>query len=119
MEAYEGLISFLNDLDRLRGCANLCFFSKSVRKKLCYFSPHVRCPGEAFEIKSEFETYTYIPGKRVTSSAETEIFGTWDATDIAKRRVKYHPFCHCLSRFFTMDDNLHPLHSASVVYSEH
>ena len=47
-EAYEGLICFLNDSGRLRGCANLCFFSKVVGKKLCYFSPHVRCPGEAF-----------------------------------------------------------------------
>ena len=33
-------------------------------------------------------------------------FGTWDATNIAKRCVKYHPFRHCLSRFFTCDDDL-------------
>ena len=31
--------------------------------------------------------------------------GTWDATNIAKRRVKYHLFRHCLSRFFTSDDD--------------
>ena len=32
--------------------------------------------------------------------------GTWDATDIAKRRIKPHLFRHCLSRFFTRDDDL-------------
>ena len=32
--------------------------------------------------------------------------GTWDTTDIAKRRIKHHPFRHCLSRFFRSDDNL-------------
>ena len=32
--------------------------------------------------------------------------GTWDATNIAKRRVKQHPIRHCLSRFFTSDDDL-------------
>ena len=30
--------------------------------------------------------------------------GTWDATDIATRRVKHHSFRHCLSRFLTSDD---------------
>ena len=30
-------------------------------------------------------------------------FGTWDATDIAKRRVEHHPFRHCHSIFFTAD----------------
>ena len=29
--------------------------------------------------------------------------GTSDVTDIAKRRVKHHPFRHCPSRFFTSD----------------
>ena len=39
-------------------------------------------------------------------------FGTWDATDIATRRVKHHPFRHCLSRFFKSDDDLQcPLYS--------
>ena len=33
-------------------------------------------------------------------------FGTWDATDIANRHVKHHPLRHCLSRFFTSDDDL-------------
>ena len=32
--------------------------------------------------------------------------GTWDVTDIAIRRVKHHPIRHCLSRFFTSDDDL-------------
>ena len=32
--------------------------------------------------------------------------GTWDAMDIAKRRVKHHPFRHCFSRFFTGADDL-------------
>ena len=32
--------------------------------------------------------------------------GTWDATNIAKRRVKHHPFHYCLSIFFTSDDDL-------------
>ena len=31
---------------------------------------------------------------------------TWEVTDIAKRRVKHHPFHHCFSRFFTSDDDL-------------
>ena len=31
---------------------------------------------------------------------------TSDATDIAKCRVKHHPFRHCLSRFFTGNDDL-------------
>ena len=57
-----------------------------------------------FWIKSISETY--ILRQRITSSAETEKIGTWDATDIAKRRVKHHPFRHCLSRFFTSDDDL-------------
>ena len=32
--------------------------------------------------------------------------GTWDATDIPKRRIKHQPFHHCLSRFFTSADDL-------------
>ena len=32
--------------------------------------------------------------------------GTSEGTDIAKCRVKHHPFRHCLSRFFTSDDDL-------------
>ena len=32
--------------------------------------------------------------------------GTWEVTNIAKRRIKHHPFRHCLSRFFTSDDDL-------------
>ena len=48
---------FLNDLNWLRGCVNLCLeeirpvevlLLHNWRKKLCSFSPHVRCPGEAF-----------------------------------------------------------------------
>ena len=32
--------------------------------------------------------------------------GTWAVADITKRRVKHHPIRHCLSRFFTNDDDL-------------
>ena len=32
--------------------------------------------------------------------------GIWDTTDIAKRRIKHHPFRHCISRFFRSDDDL-------------
>ena len=35
-----------------------------------------------------------------------KINATWEVTDIAKRRVKHHPFRHCLSRFFMSDDDL-------------
>ena len=32
--------------------------------------------------------------------------GTWDATNIAKCRVKHHSFRHCLSRFFKSADDI-------------
>ena len=42
--------------------------------------------------------------------------GTSEVTDIAKCRVKHHPFRHCLSRFFTSDDDLQcPLYSTLCI----
>ena len=55
-------------------------------------------------IMSPFESY--IRCQKFTSTAETEKNGTWEVTDIAKRRVKHHPFHHCRSRFFRDDDDL-------------
>ena len=56
-------------------------------------------------IMSPFETY--IRRQKFTPTAETEEIGTWEVTDIAKRRVKHQPVRHCRSRFFRDDDDLY------------
>ena len=44
--------------------------------------------------------------KNVHQVLKPKKIGTWEVTDIAKRRAKHQPFRHCISRFFTSDDDL-------------
>ena len=70
----------------------LSFSSCSTpRKYICRSSRHLK--------PISFAKYSH----QVLKSKRT---GTWEVTDIAKCRVKHHPFRHCISRFFTSDDNL-------------
>ena len=100
----------LKDLDWLRGCANLCLeeirpvevlLLQKWRKKFAILSPHVRC----LYSSSRHLKPTSL-AKDLHQALKPKKIGTWDATDIAKRRVKHHPFRHCLSRFSTSDDDL-------------
>ena len=47
-----------------------------------------------------------IPRQILYEVLKPKKIGTWEVTDIAKRRIKHHPFRHCRSRFFTSDDDL-------------
>ena len=77
--------------------------SPKLEEKLRFSSPRFRRPEKSL-VDQVFEAY--IPCSRFTSVLKPKNIGTWDATKFAKVRFEHHYFHHCLSRFFTSDDNL-------------
>ena len=103
----------LNHLDWLRGCANLCLeeirpvevlLLQMWRKKLLFYSlcwtPRKGLYGSSRRLKP------ISLAKDLHQVLKPKKIGTSEVTDIAKLRVKHHPFRHCLWRFFTSNDDL-------------
>ena len=79
--------------------------SPKVEEKILLFFPSCSTSRRSLSRSSRHLKPIYL-AKHLHQVLKPKNIGTWDATDIAKRRVKHHPFRHCLSRFFTNDDDL-------------
>ena len=95
-------------------------FCESRGKNFALFLFMFDAQERPFKIKSPFETY--IHRKDLYQVLKPISIGTWDDTDIAKRRGKHHPFCpissqdssgvtttfsayctvHCAARYFNV-----------------
>ena len=98
----------------MRSCANQCLEEIHVievlllpnrRKKTLLFSSQCYTPRKGISRSSRHLKPISLV-KNLNQVLKPKNIDTWEVTDIAKRRVKHHPFRHCLSRFFTSDDNL-------------
>ena len=90
-----------------------------VEEKKCSFSPHAVCTEKSSLVQVGIWNKHHSPKiyikcrNRKNMHDQNAIWNLypspkiymkcWDATDIAKRRVNHHPFCHFLSRVFTTD----------------
>ena len=79
--------------------------SPKVEEKVCISFSSCSTPRRGLSRSSRYLKPISL-AKDLHQALKPKKIGTWDATDIAKRRVKHHPFRHCLSRFFMSDDNL-------------
>ena len=98
----------------MRGCTNLCLdeirpvevpLLQMWRKKTLHFSSLCWTPRKDL-YRSSRRLKPISLAKSLHQVLKPEKNGSREVVDIAKRRVKHHPFRHCLSRFFTSDDNL-------------
>ena len=90
------------------------FFSKNGGKRLHFFLPMFDTQ-EGLSRESRHLTSTAF-AKEYHQALKPKYIGPWDATDIAKCRVKHHPFRHCLSRIFMSDDDLQCINAPCTVY---
>ena len=77
--------------------------SPKVEEKTLLFSSHVRRPRGTF-LDQVWHLQLESLAKDLHQVLKPNNIGTLNATDIAKRRVKHHPFRHCLSRFLMKPD---------------
>ena len=100
-----GLIAWLRESMSRRNPSSRSASSPKVEKKVVISVSSCSAPMRGLS-RSSRHLKPISLAKDLHQALKPKEFGTWDATDIANRRVKHHPFCHCLSRFFTSDDDL-------------
>ena len=98
---------FLNHLDWLRGCASLCpeeirpvnrgDSSPKLEGKVGISFSSCSAPRRGL-YRSSRHLKPMSLAEDLHQALRPKKFGTWDATDIGKRRVKHHPFRHCRSQ---------------------
>ena len=76
-----------------------------MEEKLCSFFSSCLMPRRGLS-RSSWHLKCISLAKDLHQVLKPKNIGTWGATDIAERHVKYQSFHHCLSRFFTSDDDL-------------
>ena len=107
-----GLIAWLRESMSRRNPSSRSASSPNVEEKTLLFFSSCWTPGKGLYISSRhFQPISLAKGlhqvlKPKKKKKKKKKKGICEATNIAKRRVKHHPFRHCLSRFFTSDDDL-------------
>ena len=100
-----GLIAWLCESMSRRNPSSRSASSPEVEELFLLFFSSCSMPRRGLSRSSRHWKPIYLT-KDLHQVLKPKNIGTWDATDIAKRRAKHHSFRHCPSRFFTSDDNL-------------
>ena len=100
-----GLIAWLHESMSGRNPSSRSASSPNVEEKKLHSFSLCWMPRKGL-YRSSHHLKPISQAKDLDQELKPKTFGTWEATDIAKRRVKHHPFRHCLSRFFMSEDDL-------------